>query len=161
MFSRILPRQIDNGYRGRKLGLWVFAAVVLLKLVQSLAVIFNGYVTARSADGIPLETYPPETAQTVVALFGLSGVYRLFLGLLCVLVLVRYRRAIPLMFVVLLLSYLAVQLLLRITPITRVGTPPGAIVNLVLFALTVLGLALSLTPRRESVVPGGDQATAA
>ncbi len=161
MFGRILPRQIDNVYAGRKLGLWVFGAVVLLKVAQSLAVIFNGYMTARSADGIPLETYPPATAQTVVALFGLSGLYRLFIGLLCILVLVRYRRAIPLMFVVLLLSYLAVQLLLRITPITRVGTPPGAIVNFALFVLTVLGLALSLTPRKVPVVPGAGRAASA
>lgn len=156
MFNHVLPQQIDNTYRGHKLAVWLFGLVVFVRILQSLVVMFNGYSTARSADGIPLDTYAPAAAQTVVALFALSGLYRLFIGLVCVLVLIRYRRAIPFMFALLLLNYLAAQLLLQFIPIVRVGSPPGPIVNLILFALMIVGLALSLARRGD---PGTDRIT--
>jgi hypothetical protein len=147
MFKQLLPARIDNTYRGYKLALWLFALVVAVRTTQSVLIIFNGYSTVKSADGVPLDAYPPAAAQTIVALFGLSSLARLIISLLCVVVLVRYRAAIPSMFALLLLNYLAGQLLLWFVPIVRVGTPPGSVVNLTLLALTVVGLALSL-PRR-------------
>jgi len=118
-----------------------------VRITQSVLVIFNGYSTARGADGIPLDTYAPAAAQTVVALFALGALSRLIISLLCVLVLVRYRSAIPFMFVVLLLSYLAGQLILHFVPLVSTGTPPAPFVNLVSFALMIIGLALSLRRR--------------
>ncbi len=147
MFSDLLPGQLDNTYRGRKSALWLFAVIVSVRILQSVVVIFNGYSIAKSADGIPLDTYAPGVARTVVALFSLSALNRLLLALLCVLVLVRYRRAISFMFVLLIVGYLASQVLLRFVPIESVGAPPGASVNLVLFVLTIVGLALSLWKR--------------
>jgi hypothetical protein len=146
MFDTLLPQCIDQAYRGHKLALWLFGLVVSMKTTQSLFIFFNGYSTVISADGIPLDTYPPAAAQNVVALFTLYSLSRLFLMLLCVLALVRYRRAIPFMFALLALNYLAAQLVLRFVPMNRTGTPPASIVNLVLFALMILGLALSLRP---------------
>ena len=152
MLDQLLPRSIDNTYNGRKLALWLFGLVVAVRILQSVMIIFNGYSTVKGADGIPLDTYPPAAAQTVVALFALSGLYRLFISLLCVLVLVRYRSATPFMFALLLLNYLTVQLLLQFVPLVRAGTPPGAIVNRTLLALTVVGLALSLWKRGDQKV---------
>lgn len=147
MFGKLFPRPIDNTYRGYKAALWLFGLVVAVRIVQSVLIIFNGYSVARDADGIPLDTFPPAAAQTVVALFALSALYRLILSLLCALVLVRYRRAIPLMFAVLLLNYLAAQLILRLLPLASTGTPPGPVVNLITLALVFVGLALSLRSR--------------
>ncbi len=152
MFNRLLPRSLDNTYRGHGLALWLFALVALMRIIQSVLVIFNGYSTAERADGIPLDTYPPAAAQTIVGLFALSGLYRLILSLLCVVVLVRYRAAVTFMFVVLLLNYLAAQLVLRFVPLVRVGAPPASVVNLTLFALTAVGLALSLWKRGSEKV---------
>jgi hypothetical protein len=143
----LLPQSIDNTYRGRKLALWIFGLVVAVRALQSIMIFFNGYNTARTADGIPLETYPAAAAQTILALFALSSLWRLIVSLICVIVLVRYRRAIPFMFVVLALTFLAAQVLTRFIPIVRVGSPPGVIVNLILFGLTVVGLVLSLWKR--------------
>jgi hypothetical protein len=123
--------------------------------MQSLVIIFDGRTVARGADGIPLDAYPPDAAQTAVALFAQGALWRLFIALLCVLVLVRYRSAVPFMFVVLALGFLGSQLLLRLVPFVRVGAPPGPYVNLATFALMVVGLALSLWPRRgEPAAPG-------
>jgi hypothetical protein len=147
MFDKLLPQPIDNTYRGYKVALWLFGLVVGVRIIQSVAVIFNGYSTATYADGIPLDTYTPAAAQTAVALFAQGSLWRLTTCLLCVLILVRYRSAIPLMFVLLLLNYLASQLIFQFVPLARTGTPPGPVVNFVLFALTAIGLVLSLWSR--------------
>lgn len=154
MFSKILPRCIDNTYRGHRLALWIFALVVLMKTLQGILVVFDGYSTAVSADGIPLDSYTPAAAQTIVALFALSGHSRLIMSVLNVLALVRYRSAIPFMFVLLTLDFPVRQLILHFLPIDRTGTPVGVVVNLVLFGLTIVGLALSLWSRRNPETEG-------
>jgi hypothetical protein len=147
MLERLLPRTIDNTYRGHLAALWLFGLVLAVKITQSVLVIFNGYATARDADGIPVDTFRPDAAQTAVALFAQGSLWRLTTCLLGVLVLVRYRSAVPFMFALLLLNYLAGQLIFHFVPVARTGTPPGPIANLIMFALMVLGLALSLRNR--------------
>ena len=145
MLRDLFPDRIDNAYRGRSLALWLLALVAFVKLLQSVAVLASGYTIAKGADGIPLDSYPPAAAQTVVALFALVGLSRLILSLLCGIVLLRYRRAVPFMFALLALEYLAKELTLHFVPLVRAGAPVGPTVNLALFGLTVVGLALSLS----------------
>jgi hypothetical protein len=147
MLNKVLPQCIDNTYRGHKLALWIFAFVVFVKTLQAVLVLFDGYSTAVSADGLPLDSYTPAASQTIVTLFALSGYSRLNMSALYVLAWVRYRRAIPLMFILLTLDYPARQVIFHFLPIVRTGTPIGVVVNLVLFALTIIGLVLSLWTR--------------
>ena len=144
MFSQFLPQRIDNTYRGHKLALWLFGLLLLMKIAMSLNSIFNGYSVASSADGIPLDTFTPAAARTVVSLFALLGLSNFVICLLCILVLARYRSMIPFMFALLLLEYMSRKLILQFLPIVRTGTPPGFYINLVLLALMIVGLALSL-----------------
>ena len=148
MFDKLFPRVFDNAYRGYKAALWLLGTVAALKLVQSGAIIFNGYSTVIGADGIPLDTYPAAASQTIVGLFGLISLWRLLFCLLSILVLVRYRSAVPLMLLLFALQFLGAELLSQFIPIVRIGTPPGIIVNLILFVLMLIGLALSLLNRR-------------
>jgi hypothetical protein len=148
VFDQLFPQRIDHSYNGRKLALWLFAVVVTVRMVQSVLVIFNGHFVLMSADGMPLDTYTPASARTVVSIWALAGLYRLIICLLCLLVLARYRAAIPFMFALLTFEFLARQLILYFLPLERTGTPPGPLVNLVLFVLTVVGLALSLSNRK-------------
>ena len=149
MPSKLLPQSLDNRYEGHKLALWLFGIVVFLRIAQSLAVIFNGYDTAVQADGFPLDTFPQAAQQTVLALFALSSLWRLTFASVCVLVLVRYRSAVPLMYLVLILNFLAAELLLQFIPLPRTGTPPGPYVNLAQLAVSVIGLVLALRNRVE------------
>jgi len=142
MFHKFFPQPIDNTYRGYKLALWLFGLVVGVTIIQGVFVIFNGYSTIMSADGIPLNTYPPAAAQTIVALWAQRGLSRLIISLLGVLVLVRYRSAIPFMLVLLMLNYLASHLIFQFVPVARTGRPPRPAVNLIMFALMIIGLAL-------------------
>jgi hypothetical protein len=80
----------------------------------------------------------------------LSGLYRLIIYSLCVLVLVRYRSGIPFMFALLALEFLAAQLILHFIPLVRTGTPPAPFVNRILFALMIVGLVLSLWNRVDT-----------
>jgi hypothetical protein len=147
VLDKLLPQPIDNRYSGSKIALWLFGLIVFVHILQSVMVIVNGYSIAQSADGIPLETYPAAAAQTILAIFMVASLRRLIISLMCAVVLFRYRSAVPLMFVVLGLSYLGGQVIFQFVPIVRVGTPPGVVVNLIMFGLTVVGLALSLWRR--------------
>jgi hypothetical protein len=154
MLNQIFPHQFDNNYRGHKLALWLFALLVLMKLGMSLSAIFDGYNMARSADGIPIDTFPSGGAEAVVSITALLGLSHFLLASLGVLALIRYRAMIPLVYVLLLVEYFAKKWILLVHPIVRTGTSPSTYVNLVLIALLIVGLALSLRtkvyrPRQE------------
>jgi hypothetical protein len=144
MLNQLLPQRVDNTYRGHKLALWLFGLLVLMKTAMSVNSIFLGHKVATSADGIPLDTFPPAAAQTVLALFAIWGFAYVMICLLCILVLVRYRALVPFMFLLLLVEFLGRKLVLHFIPVARTGTPPGSYVNLALLAVMIVGLALSL-----------------
>ena len=147
MIRRLLPASIDNTYRGHGLALWLFGLLVFLRTAMGVNSILKGRSILTSADGIPLDTYPPAAAQTLVSLFALLGLSNLVLCLLGILVLVRYRSMVPLMFALLLTEHLGRRLVLYLLPVERTGRPPGFYINLALLALILAGLALSLWKR--------------
>jgi hypothetical protein len=149
MLNRLLPRQADNAYRGYRLALWVFGLLVLVRTIMSVNSMINGRDIASSADGIPLETYTPDGARTVVSLFAVLGLSNLMICILGIVVLVRYRALVPLMFSLLLLQHLARRVIHQFLPIATTGDPPASVINLVLLSLMVVGLVLSLvSPNR-------------
>lgn len=150
MLAQLVPQRLDADYRGSRFAPWLLALVVTVKSLQSVVSIFAGHDVAMGADGIPLDTYTPAGAQTVVALFALLGIGRLPFYALCVLALVRYRSAVPLMFALFALEYVARSLALLYLPIARTGTAGGLVVNRVLFALMLIGLVLSLRRRGDA-----------
>jgi predicted tellurium resistance membrane protein TerC len=151
MLNEFLPERADNAYHGHKLALWIFAVVILMRVVMSLNSVLNARTVARYADGIPLHTYPLEAAQTTVFLFSLLGMYGFIICLPCLLVLIRYRSLVPVMFAFLLAQFVGARLVIHFLPIVRTGTPPGIYVNLVLLALIVVGLVLSMPWRKGTV----------
>lgn len=147
--TEVLPESLDNRFRGRLLALWLFGPVLVVKTGIALGTIFNGRAAAQSADGIPLDRFGADGAEAVVALFAIWGLAQLVLCGLGILALVRYRAMVPLLFLLLLLEQLARKGILMVKPIVRSGTPPGALINLSLLGLMVVGVALSLWRRKE------------
>lgn len=147
MFHRLLPERSDNKYLGHKFALWLFAVLLFMKSAIGVNSIFNGDVVARSADGIALDSFTPAGARAVVSLVGLLGVSQLVFCLLGILVLVRYRALVPLLLTVLLLEHLGRRLIFHFMPIARIGRPPGPLINILLLAVMIVGLALSLWRR--------------
>lgn len=149
MLDQFLPRQVDNTYRGQRLGLWILGLLVAMKLAMGLNSTFNGHEVASSADGIPLDSYGPDGARTMVAMFAIWGLGQVMLGLLGLLALVRYRALVSFLFALLLAEQVCRKAILYFLPIAKVGSPPGTVVNLVFLSLMLLGLALSLWSRRQ------------
>ena len=144
MIHRLLPRQIDNTYGGHKVALWLLGMVVLVKGGIGMGTIFNGRSAAITADGILLATFTPTGQQAFLSLFAAWGLAQLILNLVGLLVLVRYRAAVPFMFALLLLEHSARKLIFWVLPLPRTGSPPGFFINLGLVAVMIIGLVLSL-----------------
>lgn len=147
--NELLPQRADNSYRGHKAALGLFGVLLLMKAGISLGSIFNGHEAATSADGIPIDTYTPAGAQTVVALFAILGMANLVICLVGVLVLIRYRNLIPFMFTLFLVQQASRYLILHFLPIVRTGTPPGSAINFAILGALIVGLALSLWELRS------------
>lgn len=166
MLNRLLPKQIDNNYRGSWLALWIFVPVVLMKLLMGFNVAgFNPWLNnqdiLKNVDSVPLDSYGADAAAMVVFSFASWGLGLFILSLLGVLVLARYRAMIPLMFVLLTMEQIGRKGLSMLYPIVRnVGTEgmsQGAIVNWVFSAAVLIGLVLSLQQRSttsEGTEPG-------
>ena len=144
MFGRLFPRSFDNVYPGYWLGAWIFGLVVAGRLAMGVNGTFNTEFVAVSADGIPLSTYPPAAAQAVIALFALTALLNLTLGVLGGLALIRYRAMIPVLFLLYLAQSIGSRALLLVHPFVRTSTTVGSTVVLGLLALTALGFVLSL-----------------
>jgi len=148
--DRILPRHLDNTYRGHRLALWLFGIILLMKTAIALGTIFNGRTAAQTADGIPLDSFGAAGATAVVSLFAIWGLAQLVISLIGGLALVRYRAMVPLMLALFLFEHVMRRVILLVLPIPRAGTAPGLAINLALLAVMAVGLALSLRSRAES-----------
>jgi hypothetical protein len=143
MLADLFPRIADNHYPGRRLGLWLFA-LMLIKIVMGVNILFNGRSVAQAADGIPLNTFGENGGAAFLSIFAAWGLCQLIFGLACLVVLLRYRSLVPLTLLALLLEQAGRKVLQLYLPIERMGTPPGAYINAVLLGIMVLGLLLSL-----------------
>ena len=143
--------------RGRvpRTAYWLFAGLVLLRVMQSVVCLVDPRGAAASADGIPLERYPAAAAETIASLFALNSYGRLMLCVLAAVVLLRMRPLTPWLMWAFLVDQLGRRLLLRAYPLGSVGDPPGEVVSWTLIAINVLALALYFV-RPRSAAPDGD-----
>ena len=154
--GRLFPRQFDNDYRGLRTGLWLLVAVLALKALQGANSMFDPVRIMTSADGIAVQTYPPEIAATAIQMFALLGLWLLVLPLIGIVALIRYRAMIPFVYLMLLFQQIGARALHYVYPDDRAaGTPIGVFVNLVILGVTVLGFALSLIPRARAAATAG------
>lgn len=144
MLDRLLPRTADRTWNGPRAALWLFGLLLLLKAAMGTNVMLNAESVAMNADGIPVDSYPPDAARAVVALFSIWGIGHLMLALVGVVILVRYRSLVPLMLFVLLVEHVGRRIILLALPIARTGAPPGGAINAALLAVTVIALLLAL-----------------
>ena len=154
MIDRIFPRQIDNTYRGHWVGLALLAVYALLKLVMSVNSIVNTRSVATGADGLALDSYGAGGADAVLLLFAIVAVGQLLMTLLTVIVLVRYRAMVPLMYLLLLADHIGRRLIVALSPIERTtASSVGFYINLALLALLLVGFTLSLVSKSRPTEP--------
>jgi hypothetical protein len=154
--ARLFPRQLDNGYRGHILALWLLVPLVLMKFLQGANVAgFFGTGNSRrileGVDRVPLGAFPAEAASHLVFLFAAWGVGVFILGLLGIVALLRYRAMIPLVYLLLLIEQVGRKALAMIhldRPFVSLTASPANLINWGLLLALVIGFPLSLLDRR-------------
>lgn len=150
MLEKILPRQVDNHYRGSQIALWAFAVITLVTLARSLVHMFAADGGAQSIATIPLDDFTENGAASVILTFALWGLSQLLLGLVYVVVLWRYRALIPLMYLLMIFEYAMRIVLGELKPIETTGVAPGAIGDYIIIPLATFMLFLSLRQTNET-----------
>jgi len=158
MLNRLFPRQVDNTFDGHRAALWLLGLFLALKLVMSVNSILNTASVATGGDGLPLDSFGPAAARTVLMLFALTSLGQLTITLIALTTLIRYRAMVPFIYLVLLGEQLARRFIVNSYAVVRTeGAPVGWYVNFALLVLLTLGLVLSLIPARQRPVAGGGE----
>ena len=147
MLNRLLPPLANFTYTGSRVSLWLLGLVLFLKLAIALGAIFNGHYAASVADGIPIDSYTPQGARAFLSVFASLGLSQFILGMIGVLLLLKYRPLVPVFLLVLLIEYLARKGLNAYMPIARSGNAPGGAINWAIFGIMLLAFVLSMRPR--------------
>ncbi len=159
MLSALFPKLVDNRFRGSKLAIWLLAPVVLLKFFQGANVAgFNPLVSSRevleTADRVPVGEFGPEAASHLVFVFAAWGLGIFILGFLGIIVLVRYRGMIPLMYLLLLIEQSGRKVLSTVhlnRPLVSFELSPNNLINWGFLAALVIGFLLSLSTPRSTL----------
>ena len=146
--SQILPDVIDNHYRGLKISQYAFFVIMAVTLVRSLIHVFAPDGGAQSIATIPLDTYTAEAASAVILMFSLWGLSQLLMGIVYLVVSLKYRSLIPAMYVLVIFEYAMRIVIGQMKPIITAGTAPGSIGSWIMVPVCIVLLALSLMPKR-------------
>lgn len=157
MLSRIFPRQIDNSYRGHWLAIWILVLAAGMKGAQAVTALIEPLYVATGPDAIPIDRYGADAQATFIGIFSLLAMYVLVVPLLSALAVVRYRTMIPLMYLLLLATQLGNVIMRGVHPFPRLANPEAGFagssfslyMNLLVLAVTAIGLALSLKQKAE------------
>lgn len=140
----LLPKIVDNQYRGVKLAQYAFLLITAVTIVRSLIHVFAPDGGAQSIATIPLSAYSAEAAATVVLMFSLWGLSQLLMGLVYLGVYLKYKSLIPMMYVLLIVEYAMRIVVGQMKPIVTTGTAPGSVGNWIMVPVCVVLLVLSL-----------------
>lgn len=144
MLTRLFPASLDNDYRGSKIALWLFGILMLLRLIMGLNTMINTHSIAINADGIPLDAYPQAAAIMAEHLFSILGLWNLLLALFGIVALVRYRSALPMLYLFLIVQFILGKVNNHFHPDGTSTLPSGFYLTAGMFVAMLIGLALSL-----------------
>ncbi len=149
MLEKLLPKQLDNTYTGNPMAKYMLIIIAATSVVRSLIhmLYFDG--GAQSIAGIPLNTYPHNASSAIVLLFGLWGESQMLFSLIYLIVLFRYQRLIPLMFLEIIIEYAGRIIIMTEKPTYVVGTAPGSIGDYIILPVAILMFILSLTNAKK------------
>lgn len=150
MFQKILPSLVDNNFKGNKIALWFFYLLTAVTVIRSCIHILKYDGGAQSIATIPLNTFTEGGAAVVILIFAYWGLSQLMFGLLQVIVVVRYKSLIPLMYLMFFLEWAGRFFISLFKPIETVGQAPGGIGNMVLPFICLVMFFLSLNESRKA-----------
>jgi hypothetical protein len=159
MLNRLLPKQFDNDYQGHILALWLFAPLVIIKLLMGFNVSglnpwIDNRAIATTVDRFPLDSYGADAASAFMFMFASWGLILFVFGLFATIALMRYRAMVPLFYVLLAIEQFGRYYINTLYPIARAvkstTVSPAALFNWGLMAALALGLILAFWPRTHT-----------
>lgn len=151
IINALFPAEVSNQYRGHGIALWGFGLLTVITIGRSLVHIFKYDGGAQSIATIPLDSYSAAASSSLIGLFAYWGLAQLLLGLVYLVVLVRYRTLIPLMLMTIVLEWVTRMGISYYKPIETLGTAPASIGNLALPVIAGLFLIMSLPRDKQEM----------
>jgi hypothetical protein len=150
IINKIFPETLNNDYKGYRLALYVFYALTIFTLWRSQHHLLAADGGAQSIASIPLDSFTNAGTAAVIGVFSLWGLSQLIISILYLIVGLRYRAMLPLMYLLMVLEYLVrATYIPLVKPIPTIGTAPGAVGNLPLIILLLVMLTLTILEPRE------------
>jgi hypothetical protein len=129
--------------------MYLFYLVTAFTVVRSIIHLVSPDGGAQSIATIPLHLYSKDASDTIIHMFAEWGLSQLLFGILYIVVLIKYKSLIPLMYLFLVIEY-SVRLLLGFyKPFELEGYAPGGTGNYILVPLFILLFILSLRNNRK------------
>ncbi len=141
---RLFPSPLNNDYRGALIALYLFIPLTALTVWRSFHHLLAADGGAQSIATIPLDTFSADGSAAVIGAFSLWGLSQLIIGILYVVSLIRYRRLLPLLYLLLMVEYLMRELIVGFKPIPTAGTAPGGVINIPLVIVSALMLIVAM-----------------
>lgn len=153
MIKLIFPDVLNNQYKGHKIAVYAFYILTAFTLWRSQHHLFAADGGAQSIATIPLDSFTEAGAQAVVGAFGLWGLSQLIVGFIYLIVSLKYRSMIPLMYLLMIFEYVVRATYFPVyKQIPTAATAPGAAWNLPLIIISAIMLFLSIRSPKKSRV---------
>ena len=131
----VFPKQIDNSFNGFNFTLYIFYFLTAFTIVRSLIHMFfpdGGAGTIASID------VSVEGGESIIGIFAQWGLSQLFFGILYLIVGLKYRSLIPLMYVFIFAEYCMRVVMGLLKPLETTEIAPGAIGNFIIIPFSIV-----------------------
>ena len=147
MFKNILPKQINNNYKGSKIAIYGFYPIMAMWLFRSFTHFLSenaGLVKIASINKLPI-TNNIDPNNLVYLFASLWGASQLIITLLTILFFFKYRSLLPLLWLIMIFDILLRFIsgfLHPLTPEYYINVPPGSLAQIPLLIYGILMLSL-------------------
>lgn len=155
MMNILLPEVADNKFKGNRIAYWVLWIYVFKSIFAGFVHMFASDGGAQSIGSVKLDSFTQGGADSVVTMFGLWGMEQFVIGLIVLVILLRYKSLIPLAWAIYAIEYSGRALSHIFTPgLVTEHTPPGVMVDTVFVPLAIAMLIFAIyTTKRDEVSP--------
>tara|TARA_B100001027_G_C16236791_1_gene317387 strand:+ start:39 stop:497 length:459 start_codon:yes stop_codon:yes gene_type:complete len=149
MFKNILPKQINNNYKGSKIAIYGFYPIMVMWLFRSFTHFLSenaGLVKIASINKLPI-TNNIDPNNLVYLFASLWGASQLIITLLTILFFFKYRSLLPLLWLIVIFDILLRFIsgfLHPLTPEYYINVPPGSLAQIPLLIYGILMFTISI-----------------
>jgi len=147
MLEKIFPKVADNEYKGSKVPLYVLIVITCVFTFRSLVHFLAPDSGVQMIASIMLFEGYPDPNRIIYMFSSLGGAMQLLMVIIYVIVMIRYRNLIPLVYVLLFIETVFRIIVGMIHPLTAeyfTTRPPGTFLDLPMLFISVIMLYLSI-----------------